>query len=154
VYSGALSIRNVFPRLDQRWVVLAIVITAVPLAAWLSMARYESFLFLLGSVFVPLFGVLGGHLLARQDPSIFSEAPGRRPLRWDALVAWLAGFVVYHWIAPIGPPWWTGLSRSVFGAPVLETVPWLPASIPSFVVGLLAAIIGRRAIIRATHVTR
>jgi putative hydroxymethylpyrimidine transporter CytX len=154
VYSGALSLRNVFPRLDQRWVVLAIVTTAVPLAAWLSMARYESFLFLLGSVFVPLFGVLGGHLLIRGERTISYESHPRRSFAWDALIAWLAGFLVYHWIAPVGPPWWTDLSRSLLGAPVMETVTWLPASIPSFLVGLLLAAIGRRAIIRGTHGAR
>ena len=151
VYSGALSVRNIFPRFHQSWVVLAIVAIASPLAAWLSMARYESFLFLLGSVFVPLFGVLSGHILAERGRDGSGQQKLPRPLAWGALLAWLAGFLAYHWISPVGPPWWIDFCRSVFGTPLMEVFGWLPASVPSFVLGFLVALLSRTAIIRATH---
>ncbi len=140
LYSSALSLRNVFARLPQAPAVIAIVAASIPLAAWLSMARYEAFLLLLGSVFVPLYGVLIGAFVG-----------GRKVLGWDAhrsvrgaLFAWAVGFVVYHWISPLGPSWWLDLSGAVLGSPLVERFAWLPASLPSFVLSLLLMLIARR----------
>src|SRR5207344_1852403 len=63
IYSAAVSSQNLRDRIPQRGAVLAVAVAGVGLAAWHgqrpgeSVASFESFLFLLGSVFVPLFGV-------------------------------------------------------------------------------------------------
>jgi NCS1 family nucleobase:cation symporter-1 len=151
IYSGALSLRNVWPALSQKALVIAIAVAATFLASWLSMARYESFLFLLGSVFVPLFGVLAAHWMAGGRPLQRGAARAVEPL---SLVAWGFGAVVYHWISPIGPGWWLELSRQLLGSPLMERYAWLPASIPSFLVGFLVASVSQRFIIRRAHGAR
>ncbi|HEV3472979.1 MAG TPA: cytosine permease, partial [Actinomycetota bacterium] len=57
IYSGAMSFKNVWPRVPRSAFVIGIAAVSTALGGWLTMERYESFLFLIGSVFVPLFGV-------------------------------------------------------------------------------------------------
>ena len=95
------------------------------------MASYESFLFLIGSVFLPLFGVVSARYIF--DPS---SREGKRTQRTSAragtFASWLVGFAVYHWILPTGPAWWTDGIADVAGTPIWVKVTWLPASIPAF----------------------
>jgi purine-cytosine permease-like protein len=68
------------------------------------LVNYQAFLYLLGSFFVPLFGVLLAQWLAgKRDPF---GAPEFRPAQ---ILAWLAGFCLYQWLAPVGPGSWTRL---------------------------------------------
>ena len=58
VYSTAVSIQNVAAKVSQRALVVGVAALATFGALVLEIASYESFLLLLGSFFVPLFGVL------------------------------------------------------------------------------------------------
>ena len=58
IYSTAVSIQNVFPRLPQRLLIALVAATATAGALVLDLQNYQTFLFLLGSFFVPLLGVL------------------------------------------------------------------------------------------------
>ncbi len=116
------------------------------------MERYESFLFLIGSIFIPLFGILcADHFFNRRgriDLEALYSSGGRYwftgGIRLAAFLPWLAGFAVYHWIAPVGPPWWTELIGNAFGAPLSASLPWLGASVPSFVASFTLAVVGPR----------
>lgn len=132
IYSGAVSLKNIWPRVNEAIFIIAIAIVATALAGWLTMERYESFLFLIGSVFVPLFGVFLAHYFLR--PTV----------PWIAAAAWGLGFLVYHWVAPTGPDEWLELVASTLGTPLGITFPWLSASIVSFVVASAVAWAGAR----------
>ena len=141
IYSGAVSLQNIWPRASRTTLIVGIAALATGLAATLTMQLYENFLFLVGSVFVPLFGVLVA--------SNLGHARTRPHVRWAALVSWLTGFLVYHWIAPTGPDWWLDVSDSIFGTPLSERWWWIGASVPSFVAAaaltwLLARLSSRR----------
>jgi putative hydroxymethylpyrimidine transporter CytX len=148
IYSGAVSLQNIWPRASQRAFTIAIAIVATLLAAWLTMDRYESFLFLIGSVFVPLFGVLiADHFFNRGGDVRLDELYSKRGrywysagVRWRTLMPWLAGFVVYHWIVPTGPAWWTDAVTAVIGQPLGERWGWLAASAPAFTVAFVLAL--------------
>jgi nucleobase:cation symporter-1, NCS1 family len=126
IYSGAVSLQNIWPRASRAVLIVLIAALATGLAATLTMQLYENFLFLVGSVFVPLFGVLVASYLSGAGRTDFVP-------RRAALLSWLVGFLVYHWIAPTGPDWWLEVSSSVFGSPLSERWGWLGASVPSFV---------------------
>jgi putative hydroxymethylpyrimidine transporter CytX len=101
VYSAAVSLQNLVPRAPQRLLVLACTGLAIVGALTLDLFAYQGFLFLLGSFFVPLFGVLAAdYLLGRAAETGW---------RLGGLAAWLAGFALYQWIQPTGPEWWTSL---------------------------------------------
>jgi nucleobase:cation symporter-1, NCS1 family len=148
IYSGALSVQNIWPRLPQSAGTIGIAAASTGLAAWLTMQRYESFLFLIGSVFIPLFGILiADHFVNRrgrvQMTALYDEGGRywyRSGVRFGSLVPWIAGFAVYHWIVPTGPSWWLEAAESVLGSPLIEAFPWLPASLPSFAVAFLLAL--------------
>ncbi|MFN2526237.1 MAG: cytosine permease [Actinomycetota bacterium] len=152
IYSGAVSLQNIWPRASQRLLIGAISVIGVILAAWLTMQRYEAFLFLIGSVFVPLFGIFAADyfVIRRRRLQVDSlyQTGGRywytAGVRWSAFAPWVVGFAVYHWIAPTGPEWWTGFMSDVFARSGGEPTGWMNASLPSFALSFLVALgIGR-----------
>jgi nucleobase:cation symporter-1, NCS1 family len=141
VYSTAVSLQNVLPRASQRILIVLAATGATVGALTITWAEYETFLFLLGSFFVPLFGVLLADWLlagARYTRDDIFEAPGYRPLQ---IVAWLAGFALYQWLHPTGPSAWTHLVANAEPANVGAS---LPSFALSFVLASLAALRYRR----------
>ncbi len=128
VYSAGVSLQNILPRVSQRLLVSAAAAIATVGALLIDLRDYQPFLFLLGSFFVPLFGVVLADWLrsARSytEERIFS-GPAWQPA---AIVSWLAGFSFYQWLAPVGPSWWTRVVAHAHP----HALPWGGASIPSF----------------------
>ncbi len=120
VYSAAVSMQNVLPAVSQRLLIGATVAAAAVGALFVDIIAYETFLLLLGSFFVPLFGVLAADFFLGPEESV--------RIRWSGLIAWVAGFALYQWIQPTGPAWWTDLLADVPG--VGETT--IGASLPAF----------------------
>jgi|Tabmets5t2r1_1033131.scaffolds.fasta_scaffold12427_2 NCS1 family nucleobase:cation symporter-1 len=171
LYSTGVSLQNALPRLPGRPLVLILGVLATCLAALVGdLARYESFLFLLGALFVPLFGVLAADyfVLARRryDTTALYRADGPyRGVRWPAVLVWLLGFLVYNWINPGTVEAWVSLLDGLFADllhlpfPLSARLPWLGASIPAFAVSFLAMLtVGRgktrRARVGGTEVAR
>jgi nucleobase:cation symporter-1, NCS1 family len=132
VYSTTMSVHNVLPRADRRWVALAIGTLATTLALFVDMQGYTSFLYLIGAVFVPLFAVAitDFFVVSRGQWDLSPNARGR----WQPVVAWAAGFVTYQLINPGSiAGWsdlWTGMRTSLPASPPS----WLGASIASIAV--------------------
>lgn len=138
IYSAALSTQNVASDVPQRGLVLAVGAIAFVLALLFTMESYELFLILIGSVFVPLFGVFAAHYFVRRRGRLGEEAIFRASgVRWAAVVPWIAGFVVYHWTAATGPAWWVEAVETVLSDWLSLPYPLfgsrLGASLPSFV---------------------
>lgn len=128
LYSTAVSLQNLLPRVRQRLFVVLVAALAILLGGWLTFLgglegiaalAYENFLLLIGGAFVPLLGVLfADYFLVRRgryDAQEFSERA--RPLRVVPLLAWASGFAVYAAIAFFGVlP--TGASLPSFGLAV------------------------------------
>src|SRR5256714_116975 len=134
IYSTAVSIQNVLPRASQRALIVAVSTAATIGAIVINLRSYQSFLFLLGSVFVPLFGVLladwllaGAHYRERD----FFSGPA---VRVEQLAAWLIGFALYQWLSPQGPSWWTDLVAHAHPGHASWT-----ASLPSFAAAFVLA---------------
>jgi putative hydroxymethylpyrimidine transporter CytX len=108
VYSAAVSLQNLVPEAPQGLLVLAVGGLAIGGALVVDLGQYQSFLLLLGSFFVPLFGVLAADFLY--------GARERVAVRWSGIAAWLAGVVLYQWIQPTGPAWWVDALGRVPGA--------------------------------------
>ena len=111
VYSTTMSVHNILPRLDRRIVALIIGVTATLLAGLLDFGQYQSFLFLIGSVFVPLYAVaaVDFFLVSRQRWDV--SATSR--LRAAPVIAWACGLPPISWSSPapsrVGPI--SGLGR-------------------------------------------
>jgi putative hydroxymethylpyrimidine transporter CytX len=147
IYSSAVSVQNVAPEAPQRRLIVAIGAVAFALALLLSIERYEVFLFLIGSVFVPLFGVFAADYgvlrRGRFDEGALFEPSG---VRWRAVVPWAAGFVLYQWCVAPGtmPAGWTDAVTAVFGRLHLPFPLFgarFGASLPSFAVAFALALV-------------
>ena len=145
VYSAAISMQNLAPRLPQRALIIGCSVLATVCALAFDLTQYGQFLYLLGAFFVPLFGVLladwllCGRHYRRAD--IF-DGPLYRP---GMIGAWLAGFLFYEWLAqPRGLGFWTDLLVGLHPLSVQ-----VGASVPSFALAFGLALLGRRSAHRA-----
>ena len=139
VYSGAVSLQNLVPRMPQRFLVGGFAAAATAGALVIDLRNYQPFLYLLGSFFVPLFAVLlADWLLAGRHYD--ADAVFRAPeLRLEMLAAWLAGFALYQWLSPQGPGWWTRVVAHAHP----HASPWGGASLPSFAAAFVLALLAR-----------
>jgi putative hydroxymethylpyrimidine transporter CytX len=137
IYSAAVSTQNVLPNLPQRALIAAVGATGFFLALAFSMDRYELFLLLIGSVFVPLAAVFMADYFVHHrgqygEGALFSPTG----VNVRALAPWAVGFLLYHWSAPTGPVGWIAAMRTLFHDwlhlpfPLFDSA--LGASIPSF----------------------
>jgi nucleobase:cation symporter-1, NCS1 family len=143
VYSTAVSVQNLFPRLSQRLLLVVITALATLGALTIELENYQTFLLLLGSFFVPLFGtLLADWLLSgvayREDD--FFAGPALRP---GSVGAWVAGFALYHWLHPLGPGWWTDLVEKT-NPPSVGIGSSLPSFGLAFALTALAILVERR----------
>ncbi|QIZ39011.1 cytosine permease [Saccharopolyspora sp. ASAGF58] len=139
-YSTAVSIQNLRPSADRRVLCLVIGAVITLLALTLDIAQFSNFLLLIGSVFVPMFGVLAvdyfGHA-RRRDWDLSAQAPSR----WGMLLAWLLGFSAFQLINPGELGWWSRLWTGVRDALGFTVPTWMSAALTSFLVAALAAAI-------------
>lgn len=147
LYSCAVSLSNIFPTVNQRGLLVGLGLFSFVVALLLDMTQYEGFLLLIGSVFVPLFGVLASDYFSvrrHYEVGELFRAGGAywywNGIHWPGLLAWVIGVAGYLWIA--GKFGWLGLSG----------LPWLGASVPSFFLAFgvywaLSQVVTRRAVV-------
>jgi putative hydroxymethylpyrimidine transporter CytX len=142
IYSTVVSTQNIQPRLDRRVFAVIVGALATVLALAFDIRNYESFLLLLGSVFIPLFGTFAVDyfLLRRRSWDVTERA---RP-RWEMLVPWALGFVTYQLINPGSVSWWADFWVDRQHNLGLTVPSWASASLLSFVVAAgLALVVGK-----------
>lgn len=150
VYSTAMSIHNLFPRIDRRILTagIGVLVTVLALQIQELAQSYQNFLSLIGSVFVPLLAVLAVDYFfgaGRRGWNMEQDAP----TRWVMLLPWVLGFATYQYLSPtpIGS-WWTDFWAKAQSALHFAPQEWSSASVFSFLVAGLgtAAIVavGRR----------
>jgi nucleobase:cation symporter-1, NCS1 family len=138
VYSTAVSVQNLLPKLDRRVLSVIIGVLTMVFALTLPMDQYQNFLTLIGSVFVPMFGVLAAdYFLAGR--SVRWDTSAGTPARWGMLVAWLLGLAVYQLINPGQVAGWSDLWTKVAGWLHFTPQGWMSASVLSFLVSGLVA---------------
>ena len=137
IYSATCSMLNVTEKVPPRAFMWGVGIVSILVALVFPMDRYESFLYFIGAMFVPLFGVvLTDYFVMRrrrlevdalyERGGAYWYAGGFNPI---AVVAWLVGFGVYKALEAMQSP--------------------LGASIPSIVVAAaLYFVLGRGRIAR------
>ncbi|WOP18736.1 purine-cytosine permease family protein [Raineyella sp. LH-20] len=141
IYSTTMSVHNLAPNVDRRVLSVVIGVICTLLAGLMDFSRYQSFLYLIGSVFVPLFtvAVVDFALLRRGHWDVTDRAP----FRWGPVVAWLAGFLAYQLIYPGDVPGWSDLWAGLAAAIHVTAPVWLGSSVGAIVVsGVVMALIG------------
>jgi putative hydroxymethylpyrimidine transporter CytX len=142
VYSTAVSVQNLRPLADRRVLALCIGALTTTLALLIDMTKFENFLYLIGAVFVPMFGVLAVDyflLGGRRRWDLTEKAPSRRIM----LVPWALGFAAYQLVNPGGISWWAGGWNHIATWLHYTNPAWMSASLLSFVVaGATTCLVG------------
>lgn len=130
VYSASVSTQNIFPKIDQRYLIIGITAFSVIMANIIPISEYQSFLLLIGAVFVPLFGVVltDYYILNRSrynNDSFFNS--NKINIRYTAIFAWLTGVFVYYVLSSLSPIY-------------VPQLPQIGATIPSLIVSSLTYI--------------
>jgi putative hydroxymethylpyrimidine transporter CytX len=142
IYSTAVSVQNLVPRLTHAMLAVIVGVLAIVVAISLDLVAYETFLFLIGGVFVPVFGVfIADYFVSRQRRYESAELYRGGGAYWYAggfnpvgLVVWVAGFFIYALAAQ--PPWLLEHADFVSWAPTWMT--HIGGTIPAFVFSFVA----------------
>jgi nucleobase:cation symporter-1, NCS1 family len=129
IYSAAISSQNIFPNLNQRYLIIGFSIVSTILAIFISMEGYEQFLLLIGALFIPLFGVLlTDYFLVKrsryQIDMMYGNGNKLIKIGYPAIVAWSIGAVLYYLLSQLSPIY-------------LSEIPTIGSTIPSVIVSSL-----------------
>jgi nucleobase:cation symporter-1, NCS1 family len=132
VYSTTMSVHNIVPQLDRRIIALIIGVTATLLAGLLNFGQYQSFLFLIGSVFVPLYAVaaVDFFFVSRQRWDVSDSSR----LRTAPVIAWACGFIAYQLVYPGTVPGWADFWTWLNGRIGFLPPGWLGSSVAAIAV--------------------
>jgi putative hydroxymethylpyrimidine transporter CytX len=111
IYSAAVSLQNILPKTRQAIFIVSATVIGILLGIPLALSgtsvalQYESFLLLIGGLFVPLLGVvLSDYLLVRRRNYDLEEFYQKAcNVKWISLASWIIGIVIYFLIARLYP---------------------------------------------------
>ncbi|SDH85465.1 putative hydroxymethylpyrimidine transporter CytX [Sinosporangium album] len=140
VYSTAMSLQNLMPRIDRRIfsVVIGVVITGAALVV--DVNDYAAFLSVIGAVFVPMFAVLAVDYFLLGGAKRWNAAEDA-PSRWLMLLPWLLGFAAY-WLttSSMTLPWWDAMWTDVRDAIGFTRQNWMNGALGAFLVSSLVTL--------------
>jgi nucleobase:cation symporter-1, NCS1 family len=139
-YSTVVSLQNVWPRMDRRILGVVVGTVATVLALVLQISDYFSFLYLLGSVFVPMFAVFVVDYFLLAGHRGWDTSPSARP-RWRMLLPWALGFAMYQLVYSPAVLGWDTAWQHVRDALHFTWQSWMSASVLSFAVAALATLL-------------
>src|SRR4051794_33699536 len=106
-YSTVMSLQNLWPGADRRALAIVVGSSATVLALGLDITSHFNFLYLIGSVFVPLTAVfIVDYFLRRWRRHGAWDVTQAAPARPLMVLPWALGFAAYQLIYPGGITWW------------------------------------------------
>ncbi len=130
IYSATCSFLNISGRISARTIMVVTGVLAITLALVFPMDRYQGFLFFIGAMFVPLFGVvLTDYFLVRRrrlDLGALDRVGGAywysRGHNRAAILAWAVGFAIYEALQILRSPLGGSIPSMVVAAALYYTV--------------------------------
>lgn len=146
VYSTAVSIQNLAPKLAHALLAVLVGAVAIVVAVSLDLVEYETFLLLIGGVFVPVFGILvADYFVLRRRRYEVEELYKQSGSYWYGTgvnpvgaAVWVVGFLLYAHAAQ--PPWL--LEHADFVSWVPAWVTHVGGTVPAFVFSVVAYCVG------------
>lgn len=149
IYSTAVSLQNLVPRVTHAMLAIAVGIVSIIVAISLDLVAYETFLFLIGGVFVPVFGIaIADYFVLQRRRYAVGDLYESGASYWYlggvnpvAIAVWAGSFFLYALAAQ--PPWLLEHADFVSWAPAWMTE--IGGTIPAFVASFGLYIIGMQA---------
>jgi NCS1 family nucleobase:cation symporter-1 len=126
-------VQNLRPLADRRVLAIAIGALATLGGLVLNINDYQSFLYLIGSVFVPMFAVFAVDYFLLGGRHRWNTAE-TAPTRLLMVLPWALGFIAYQLVNPGTVSWWARFWVHVQTWLHFTPQTWMSASIVSFVV--------------------
>jgi putative hydroxymethylpyrimidine transporter CytX len=127
IYSAAISSQSIFHNLNQRHLIIGFSIVSTILAIFVSIEGYEQFLFLIGALFIPLFGVLlTDYFIIERGKYQNDMMYGNKIIKigYPAIIAWAIGALLYYLLSQLSPIY-------------LAQLPAIGSTIPSLIISSL-----------------
>ncbi|MEV5413557.1 cytosine permease [Thermopolyspora sp. NPDC052614] len=141
VYSTAMSLQNLLPRVDRRIFSVAIGVLTTVTALVLDVNSYGAFLAVIGAVFVPMFAVLVVDYFVLGGGARWNTAEDA-PSRLLMVLPWLLGFATWWMLAALPEvSWWKALWTAVREAIGFTPAPWMSAAVGAFLVASLVTLL-------------
>ena len=106
IYSAAISSQSIFQNLNQRHLIIGFSIVSTILATLISIEGYEQFLLLIGTLFIPLFGVLlTDYFVIKHGKYQNDMMYGNNLIKvgYPAIIAWAIGALLYYLLSQLSP---------------------------------------------------
>ena len=131
IFSSAMSFKNIYNKINYKYLVIFFTALGVLLANLIPIQQYESFLLIIGALFAPLFAIVltDYYLIRRGKISVekFYEKTNR--VKVSAFLAFIIGSITYFILSPISL-----LQVTDLGLSIGSTIPSITISILVFLV--------------------
>lgn len=139
IYSTVASLQNFNENWSRRRLAYLIGSIATILSLLIDVVGYESFLFAIGAIFVPLCGVvLSDWFVISKGKWDLSNAARWRP---SLAIAWLVGFITYQIINPGYVAGWSDFWRNAQTLMNFTPQTWMSASLLAFMVSAVITLV-------------
>jgi putative hydroxymethylpyrimidine transporter CytX len=105
IFSSAMSFKNIFNKINYKFLVIAFTVVSCVLANVIPIDQYESFLLLIGALFAPLFAIVLIDYYAIKKGKVSTEAFYDKCVKFrvSAFLSFFIGSLSYFIISPISP---------------------------------------------------
>lgn len=100
VYSAAVSFLNITNKFSEKLLSIIICVLGTLLAIFIDATQYESFLYLIGSVFAPLFAIVLADYYVLKNVKIDDESM----INVKNSIVWVIGFAFYRYLLNVDTP--------------------------------------------------
>ena len=97
-YSGGVSSVSIYKKLNEKWSAIAVCVIGTALAIFTPITQFETFLYLIGSVFAPMIAI------QIADAFILKKDHFNEKFNFKNLIIWLVGFFIYRVFMNIETP--------------------------------------------------
>lgn len=105
IYSAAVSIQNIDPKVKQWISSIFITIVGIVIALVIPLAKYEDFLYLIGASFIPITSILLVDYFVVKNKVYNDDILYGNTMKFNLIgvLSWLIGFIMYYYFAYVFP---------------------------------------------------
>jgi len=131
IFSSAMSFKNIYNKINYKYLVIFFTALGVLLANVIPIQQYESFLLIIGALFAPLFAIVltDYYIIRRGRISIESFYEKTNRVKISSFIAFVVGSITYFILSPIS---WLHITD--LGLNIGSTIPSIAISILVFLV--------------------
>ena len=131
IFSSAMSFKNIYNKVNYKYLVVCFTIVGVILSNLIPIYQYENFLLIIGALFAPLFAIVltDYYIIRKGRVSIEKFYEKKKRFKISSFFSFFVGSITYFILSPISP-----LHLEDFTLNIGSTIPSIAISIIAFLV--------------------